>query len=181
MRLIDPDLVTGLNDDVIVPVILFSLDTTPPIRLHSSIGEIEYDGNTYLGVGHFGGIDRVNESQFLQPERITLTLAGFPLQEGQVLGDIEYKNKRVQLTLLLYNKDTLQRIDAAINLFAGEADVLSVEYGDTVSYALTVSNELVAWKEGSNQVWSDRFQKYLYPDDRGFEYLTELEEKEIVW
>ena len=181
MRLTDTSFNSAIDDDLVVPVILFELVTSTPIRLHSAIGNLTYNSNTYQGVGKFGGIDKVNESQFLQPEKVTLSLSGFPVPDGATLDDVEYKNKRVTLTMMLFNKETLQQLSTALPLFAGEADTLTIQYGKEVSYSLTVSNELAAWKEGSNQVWSDESQKVLYPGDKGLEFLTELEEKEITW
>lgn len=181
MRFTNQEYLDALQDDLVFPVILFELATDTPIRLHSSLGIIEYNSNTYIGVGKFGGIDKLNESQFLQPENITVALSGFPVPAGETLDDIEYKNRRATLRLMLLNKETILQIGHTLPLFSGEADVLTVSYGKTVSYSLTISNELAAWKEGSNQLWSHETQTELYPGDLGLEFLTRLENEELTW
>lgn len=181
MRVNDAAFNEAIDKNIVVPVILFELLTTPPVRVHSAIGDIIHNGETYTGVGEFAGINTINESQLLQPERVTVELAGFPTPPGVNLDDIDYKNKRATLTMLLFNKDTQQRVGNPLPLFAGEADVLTVSYGRKTTLSLTISNELVSWKEGSNRIWSHTTQQAMYPGDLGFQYLTELEEKEVNW
>ena len=59
------------------PVVLVALEFDTPVYVHNRIGTLTnpVDSNDYLGVGDYGSIDEIRESERLGPHPIRLTLS----------------------------------------------------------------------------------------------------------
>lgn len=75
-RGIDSDLVEAM-ETVFNPTVLVYVDwPTGPVRVHSGVGELSYDGETWLGLGKYGDISIPSENLSLVSSKATLSVGG---------------------------------------------------------------------------------------------------------
>jgi len=75
LRSMDADLLDAISGPVFYPVVFASLDWGgTQTRLHSGLGDIVFDSNTYRGVGEFGSIEAGPETGGIFSVGATLTL-----------------------------------------------------------------------------------------------------------
>lgn len=76
-RGMDPDTLTEMAKPLWYPIMLVYLDwPSTPVRVHSGVGSISYDGETWLGVGAAGEISIPGEGIGAVSGRATLTIYG---------------------------------------------------------------------------------------------------------
>ena len=69
----------ALTADNVIPVMLVELDFLSGfVRVHSAVGNITFEGNTYVGTGQLGTISTIEESTELQAYGLRLQLTGIP-------------------------------------------------------------------------------------------------------
>jgi len=53
--------------------------------------------------------------------------------------------------------------------------------GETCTLAVAAENKLVILQRAKEARYTDEDQKARYPDDRGLEFVSGLQDREIVW
>jgi hypothetical protein len=67
-------------------------------------------------------------------------------------------------------------------MFSGFMDVMTINEGaDYSEIILTLENKLLQLERSRERRYTDADQKIDYPNDDGFEFVTTLQDKEIVW
>jgi predicted rRNA methylase YqxC with S4 and FtsJ domains len=61
-------------------------------------------------------------------------------------------------------------------------DVMVIrESGDTCTIELKLENRLIALERPNLRRMTDEDQKNLFSGDKGFEFIADLQDKELVW
>jgi hypothetical protein len=77
VRDIDPALLAEYQKPIFYPVAMVYLDAPDgDLFLHSGVGELSYDGETWLGLGGIGAISIPAEDSGAVPEEAVLTIVG---------------------------------------------------------------------------------------------------------
>jgi len=110
--------------------ILMRFDFPEPLYVHSRAGEIDYDGNTYLGMGEFGSLQVINEDNELSAQRVVATLSNVNnYWNSKVITDgMEYQNKKCYIYLALLDAGR-SIIGTPITIFKGTSGNLSFTDG----------------------------------------------------
>ena len=89
-RDLNPATQSAASATAIHPVLFAKLEFDEgDVLAHTELGELSFGGDTYLGVGQFGGIGSASEVSDLSSSPITLTLSNIPGDMGAVvLGQI---------------------------------------------------------------------------------------------
>jgi hypothetical protein len=179
--------ISSLNEeqilsDTLAPVILFYADfPTGAVRAWTGVGDLVWDGDTYLGVGNLGSVSSIEETISLQAVGDMFSLSGIKAESlTQVLNDdIQGRDCVVYIGFL----DSYgQLIDDPITLFKGLMDVLSIYESANSTYVSIDAESLLRDFEGTRtRRLTDQDQKSEYPGDRGLEYVASLQEAEIFW
>ena len=78
-RVIHPDTLAAITAGNFCPVVMVYLDWPDgPVRVHSNIGTITWQGEEWLGLGKFGGITSPEEGMGLAQSAAGLQLIGAP-------------------------------------------------------------------------------------------------------
>ena len=78
-RVIHPDTLAAIAAGNFCPVVMVYLDWPDgPVRVHSNIGTITWQGEEWLGLGKFGGITSPEEGMGLAQNAASLQLIGAP-------------------------------------------------------------------------------------------------------
>jgi len=156
----------------------FSSDTS---YMWSGYGNLDYDGNTYIGLGHLGTVTPIGEINDVSAKGITLNLNGIPSSLVSALLTQARQGRDIVCHLGLFNKDgTL--IDVAEDVFKGLADVPTIVKGADGAYmTYTAENRLIELQKPNVRRYTDEDQKELFPNDKGLEYVVSIQDKNIEW
>jgi uncharacterized protein YheU (UPF0270 family) len=67
-------------------------------------------------------------------------------------------------------------------VFSGYMDEMNIEEGaDYGSIELKVENKLIDLERARVRRFSSGYQKSVYPGDKGFDFVEDLQDKDIVW
>ena len=69
-----------------------------------------------------------------------------------------------------------------INVFTGYMDQMNIyEDGETATIELMIENKMIDLERPRRARYSKDYQQSVYPDDLGFNYIADLQDKEIPW
>ena len=67
-------------------------------------------------------------------------------------------------------------------IFQGQMDLMTIsDGGDTATIKLTAESRLIDLDRSRERRFTSEDQKIEFPDDKGLEYVDDLQDKEIVW
>jgi len=200
------DLTTGIldliDDDVVYPFFAVELlFDTGALYLWTGLGDLVYDGTAYTGTGTLLDISDVEETVEIAARGATLTLSGIPSEVLALALTEPYQGRQCKIYFGLFNKGKLLQEDSAYilledgsrialelqelglaEIFAGYMDQMNIQEGaDTCDVELKVENKLVDLERARVRRYSSGYQKSVYPNDKGFDFVEDLQDKEIVW
>lgn len=188
MRNLTTDYLDELDSAVITPVILGEFEFESAYeRIWTGIGKILYDsdgdnvGEVFEGAGDFLDFGTITETRELRSEKLEVTLGGIPSDLVDLAVDEEYKYRNAKIWLgLLDELDAL--IDDPYMIYNGEMDVMVIEDdGQNASIKVRCETDLVKFQTPVEVRYTDEQQRELYPEDRGLEYVGELQDKQGSW
>lgn len=204
MRDLDADMATALTQGECTIALLADFEfESETIRMWTGIGELTYDGNTYQGGGNLVAVSPYQETQDLQAQGLKYSLSGVPstlisiaLQEsyqGRIcnlyLAIIPISNDNILTEdssyILLEDGSYLLLENAAVlayRLFSGIMDFMDIsDDGQSSTIILSAENILTLLKRNKASRYTKEDQRARFPDDAGLDFISQLQDKEIVW
>ncbi len=164
------------------PILLFEGQfESGMVRFWSGLGMLTWDGREWVGAGKLIGISAVEENTEVVASGITVTLEGVdPALVSVAIGEARQNMPgRIWVGFM----DATGAIVADPYLaFRGRLDVPSIsDSADGVTIGITYENVLGDLLRRREIRFTDEAQKALHPDDRGFEFVTTIQDKELKW
>lgn len=172
--------------DVVRPVYLvqmtFDSGASPnELNLWSGIGNLSYGGDTYTGLGDLLSISEITETSDISAPGINVELTGLKSSFLVIAKNHEYQGRPLTVYLGAFN-DQAALIANPIVIFSGFMDTMVITEGaETSTISVNVENKLVAFERSKVRRYTAEDQKIDYPNDKGFEFVTSIVEKEIIW
>ncbi|AOZ02264.1 hypothetical protein BKK81_23565 [Cupriavidus sp. USMAHM13] len=164
-----------------VPYLFFvQMDFSQPLRVCSAGYDIEWNGATWLGIGALGGIEPIQEQAGLEAIGVRLTLAGVPPELIAITLAEQYQGKACQIWFAPLRED-LRLFGEPVRLFAGRMDTMNTSVGETATITLSAESRMVAWERARTRRYNHEDQQSRFPGDRGFEYVSQMVEKQLIW
>ena len=140
-----------------------------------------YTAQTYVGLGDLLKIGQIREATDLSANGTTVTLTGVKSSLIAVARDEDYQGKIA--TIRLGAMDELSNvITNPVQLFSGFMDVMVIaDSGESSTINVSIENKLIAFDRAYVRRFTDGDQKIDYPTDKGFEFVTSIQELEIIW
>ena len=182
MRDLTTAFLNALSAEYIRPIVLYQGEfASGTVRLWSGIGDLPWNGHTWLGAGQLAGISAIEESTDVRANSVRLSLSGIPASTiALVLGDVQQGRPGILWFGLLDDND--QVIADPYLTYEGRLDVPEIdEDGETALVSIVYENALVDLERPREFRYTDEAQKAFYPDDRGFEYVESLQDWNGVW
>ena len=179
-RTIDSSTKTASEQSQVIEVVLADIQLSTPVYVHTYVGDITYDSNTYTGVGDFGAVSTINSSSELRVENISLKLSGVNNSlVSQAIGtDYQYK----ELTLYLTYLDlTTHTINTPVKIFNGYIDNMQIVSGKSAEITLTAVNKLQFLTRPNIRRYNLPDQQSRHPNDVAFKYVDQLANQELIW
>jgi|TARA_R110002126_G_scaffold79654_1_gene197616 hypothetical protein len=177
---------TAITSKVVRPLMAVELEFSDgTLRMWNGYGDITMtaggSSQTFTGAGDLLGISEIEESDILSMSGVTLTLSGIKSSLISTALSAQYTNRNGAIYLGLF--DTSANVIADVyTLFKGKMDVLNISEGQqTTMIQLKLESRLVSFEKASNRMYTLEDQKVDYSNDLGFEFIPDLQDKEIIW
>lgn len=181
-RTISAAMQAALQGQDLRPVILFESEfPSGVLRLWSGLGDIVWSGRTWVGAGTLMGVAPVEETTDVVAAGTAVTLSGVPSDlVSLVLAEAQQGAPgRLWLGLMAANGAL---IADPVAWFVGRLDVPSIDDGaETCTVQVTYESRLIDLNRAREWRYTDESQRALYPDDRGLEYVTAIQDRPIAW
>jgi hypothetical protein len=170
-------LLTALSQPEVQPFYAVEMDfDTAPVRFWTGYGDRTISGDTYLGSGNLLSITGLDEVNDLSAKSITLQLSGMPTSLVSLALQEPYQNRECKVYFGTTDTTT------PIEVFSGLMNVMTIEdSGETSVISLTVESKLIRLEKSSNWRYTEGSQKARYPSDTFFNYVSDLQDKTLVW
>lgn len=165
--------------DVISPLIMANIQFDTPVYVHSGVGDIVYNSNTYQGLGDLGTISPISETNELQVNDIKLTLSGINNSILTIVMSETYQGQ--PCTLYLAFRDTVAADLEVFTLFKGLIDNANIIMGENSVIELSVTNELSRWATPTTRRYNNNDHVKRYPSDKAFEFVDQLSKVTLYW
>lgn len=171
---------TALDGDVIEPFFAIELlFDSAPIRLWTGVGEATIDGESYIGTGNLLGISSVEETSEIAVRGATITLSGINSEVISLALQSTYQGRVCNMYFGVVNGDTYSNLT---QIFSGYMDEMNIEESpETGTIELNVENKLIDLERARVRRYTSGYQKSVYPDDKGLDFVESIQNKEIVW
>lgn len=176
-RDINSTLLDALNQPNIQPYYAIKLEfDSGTLRLWTGYGNRTVNSETYTGSGYFLSVSGLEEVSDLSARNITISLSGIP---AQILTKaLSESYQRRVATVYLGEKSVSQ----VVEVFSGKMDVMEIkDTGDTITVDLNVESKLVELERPNTRRYSEDNHKSRYPTDTFFDFINDLQDREIVW
>ena len=208
VRTSDSSMIAASQAGVVQPIIFveFQFDSGTT-RYCSHDRNVVWSGYTWTGVGALGKISALEESHDVRPSGISLGVSGLPAANLALALSEPYSGRTVRIWqgfydathemlteagdfLLLETADNVVLEETGtggttlltpVLMFEGYMDQMSIVLGDTAEITVTAENKLSRWDVPRESRFTNAEQQELFPGDKGFEFVAQTVEKEIVW
>ena len=177
---------TAISAQNVIPFFAVSLAfNTGTLYLWNGYGDLSLTAggstNTYTGLGDAVGMSPIDEQSLIQASGANLVLNGVKSTLISTALSAQYTNRDGKIFLGLF--DTSKNVVADVyTLFVGKMDVMIIREGDEAStIELKLENRLIALERANERRMTDEDQQNLFTGDKGFEFIPDLQDKELVW
>lgn len=190
-----------IEEDVVYPFFAVEILTDDPLYLWTGLGDLVYGGNTYTGSGTLIDISQVEETVEIAARGATITLSGIPTEALALALTEPYQGRQCKIYFGLFSKGKLLKEDGAFilledgsriilelqelgltEIFAGYIDQMNIqEQSDVSTIEFKLENKLVDLERARVRRYSSGYQKSVYPNDKGFDFVEDLQDKDVVW
>lgn len=151
------------------------------IYLWSGVGDLEYDGQTWMGCGLIGTITGIEHGWDPRVSRIGFAVGGV---SGDVLDVMDRDLKGYEATIyiaLLTPEDKV--VDGLLTVDVVDLDYQESQADEEGTWTIVVVGQSGFWQleNPSLLLWSPEQQKADYPGDTGMDALSVLEDLEVTW
>lgn len=151
------------------------------VRFNSSDVTVQRDGDDYLGAARCSGIEPVQETAAPVAQALNLRFTGLdPAYMAAILDD-DWLDAPARIYVAHWDAGTAQLVDAPTLVFQGVMDEPLVSVGETATIQVALENPMADWDRARLRRYNDADQQARYSGDKFFEFVEELQSKELVW
>lgn len=181
-RTITAAVVVELASGQVRPAIFFEAQFPSGfLRLWSGLGDITWNGSVWTGAGNLMGIGAIEESADVVATGTTISLSGIPTDLVSLcLSDA--RQGMPGKVWIGFMTAAMAVIADPILAFAGRLDVPSIMDGaERCEIQITYESRLIDLNRAREWRYTHESQQQFSAGDRGFEYVSALQDKEVRW
>jgi hypothetical protein len=176
----------AITSQVVRPLVAVELEfSTGTLRFWNGYGDLTMtaggSSNTFTGLGDLMGVSAVSESDQVEAIGATLSLTGIKSSLISAALSANYTNRNASIFLGLF--DTNKSVIADVyTLFKGKMDIMKIDEGaESATIVLNLENRLIALDRPKERRYTHEDQQLSFSGDLGFEFVPDLQDKEIIW
>ena len=170
----------------------------------TGLGDLTVGGITYVGTGQFLKISEMEETAEIAARGATITLSGIPSELISLALSEPYQGRICKILfgaidanrIYLLQEDgsyvlredggridiTSGEVTPVVELFTGYIDQMIIDEGpETATIALNIESRLIDLERARTLRFTDQSQKSRFPNDRGLEFVEDLQDKQFNW
>ncbi|MDB4215777.1 hypothetical protein N9796_00340 [bacterium] len=194
----------SIQEGVVYPFFAVELlfDGSNTIRMWTGQGTLNLeDGTEWIGLGSLLDISTVEETAEMAVKGATITLSGVSSEALSLALSEPYQGRVCNIYFGTFkvghvlqesgsfilqqdgSKIQLEAMSTGFNqLFSGYMDQMNIsDGGDTCNIELMVENRLIDLERARVARFTSGYQKSIYPDDLGLDFIEDLQDKDISW
>jgi len=151
------------------------------LRLWTGLGEISWNGQIWSGAGSLLGIGSIDEPGAVVASGTAISLSGVPLDMVQLAIAESRQGLPGRIWLALLDEGGAIIADP-VQAFSGRLDVPEItDDAATCTITLSYESRLIDLTSPRSWRYTHESQQALHPGDRGFEYVTAIQDREVTW
>lgn len=174
------EVVAALEAGNMVAAVLVELNLTNPVRVWSGLGILPWDGKDFLGVGNFGGVSDLEESEELRATGYQLSLSGIPTEMISLVLSEDMQGQLASIWVAFLDQQHKLILDP-VGPWQGRIDAPAIELGETSTVTITVESRMIDWERPRVERYTPADQKEKYPGDLGLDFIESMVDAEIKW
>lgn len=201
-RDINSEIISNLTSGAYSPffAVKASFDTQE-LNLWTGIGDINIAGLNYTGAGSLLEFGEIQETSTISATGITIALSGVPSELLSLALQEKYQGRELTLffgitdqnrsfillengsfVLLQDGERILQQAGDPAIVFKGYIDQMTIDENPKASkISLSVESRLIDLERSRVRRYTNQDQKTRFPNDRGLEFLEDLQDKQFKW
>lgn len=181
-RNLSAEIIAHLGDAVVYPAWLYKgVFGATTIRLWTGTGSLIFNEEIYLGNGWFSDFNPSAEVEQLSAEGFSVTLSGVPLEILSLVLSSSGHNAPGYLYLALLDEFGTLLGDPYLKALGG-LDVPDIEdSGKDSSVKISYERSLLMLERANGGRYTDQAQKNRYPNDKGLEHISALQNLRFLW
>lgn len=176
----------AVTSQVVRPLLACELEfSTGTLRFWNGYGDLVMtaggSSNTFTGLGDLMNVSAISESDQVEAVGAQLSLTGIKSSLISAALSANYTNRNASIFLGLF--DTSKNVIADVyTLFKGKMDIMKIDEGpETATIALNLENRLIVLDRAKERRYTHEDQQLSFAGDLGFEFVPDLQDKEIIW
>lgn len=204
MRSVSSGFKEAVEADVVRPFLAVELMfDNNPFRVWNGLGQLDVNGVVYQGAADLLNISTIEETTEIAARGLTFQMSGIPSSmlslalsepyQGRIarayFGVMSVPSRLLTQADAIITAENLLPIDVStgdkkelVEIFSGHMDVMSISDGaDTAVITVTAESRLIALERPNVSRFTPEDQKRRYSGDKGFDFVADLQDKEIKW
>lgn len=160
--------------------LLIQADLTSTIYLATAGVNVEWSGQTWLGISTVGAVDPINDAAG-ERQPLRFALSSVPNDVLAIALAEPVRGKRLRIYDAIMDIDAGTILDAPL-IWSGSLDVMTVNEGKpTGQIQVTAEHRGTTFARVKPLRYTDIDQQALYPGDRSLQYMTAQSAHQDVW
>ena len=184
-RSIGSDFLSQLNSSEIRPFYAIKMNfTSGELLLNTTYNDLVIGGDTYLASGHILDISPISESSDTRAVgmNISLNSVDSSILSAGLTEDTAGMVVEVHFGVLTTTSNADAIVNTPYKIFEGFIDTMVLnEDGQNSTLKFSIENKLILLERPTDRRFTDQDQQELFPNDKGCEFVTSLQDKSIAW
>lgn len=196
--------IESIESDVVYPFFAVELqfDGANTLRMWTGQGTLVLqDGTQWVGAGSILDISAIEETAEMSVKGATITISGLSSEALSLALSEPYQGRVCNIYFGTFSSGAILQESGSFillqdgskiliestkkgfnQMFSGYMDQMNiVDAGDTATIELMVENRLIDLERVRVARFTSGYQKSIYPNDRGLDFVEDLQDKNIAW
>ena len=196
--------IENIESDVVYPFFAVELqfDGANTLRMWTGQGTLVLqDGTQWVGAGSILDISAIEETAEMSVKGATITISGLSSEALSLALSEPYQGRVCNIYFGTFSSGAILQESGSFillqdgskiliestkkgfnQMFSGYMDQMNiVDAGDTATIELMVENRLIDLERVRVARFTSGYQKSIYPNDRGLDFVEDLQDKNIAW
>jgi len=161
-------------------LVLIDFDEPYRLALTTLNGSYTHEGIEFIGLGSLGNVSMPQGDGKLSPKQYEVTLSGISDEVLEAISQLNYLNNLATCWQIFFDEDGVQ-LGTPVIAWRGLTDAVNFKYGETSSASISIRDRLVDWERPKVELYTNGDQVAKYPNDRFFEFISQVATKEANW
>ena len=150
------------------------------VRAHDSLGDYVWGSETWVGVGDFGKVGDIQESEQISPYSIDVTLSGI---DATLINEALNNNffMRPMSIYLGWLDEDHELVATPDEMWSGTIQKMNIRTGQENTITVIGESELAIFRKNKNFLFNDTQQQKRFSGDLFFQFQAQIDDAQPEW